>query len=232
MKKFIHYFFKFIIIVVFCWSIFFVAKILTDTYINLQTSNQDVTIIKKNTKEIIIPYIYTYNSNTKFYDYVKDWEELKTIEQVQQRIEKQYWENMKKKDKLYDTFYVQSKWKRYEVNLSELWKYDFKSLLDTFSTAPYYDKELKTLYIFSHSSWKIINPWKDYYDFKIWEKIDFIDYDGNVSDEYVVESVDIVSKNEFNNKIFLSISDRIVLVTCYPLNSTAKRLYVVLKKVN
>lgn len=60
--------------------------------------------------------------------------------------------------------------------------------------------------------------------------MEFLDYDTQAVDTYSVESVNIVSKDEFNDSVFLSIQDRIVLVTCYPLNSTAKRLYVVLKK--
>lgn len=66
---------------------------------------------------------------------------------------------------------------------------------------------------------------------KVWDEFDFLDYDWNITDEYFVENRDIVPKNQFYDDIFLNtIKNRVVLVTCYPLNSTAKRLYLTLKK--
>lgn len=65
---------------------------------------------------------------------------------------------MKKQDTLYDTFLIKNTMKRYDVNLKELGKYDFRAMLESFSTAPYYDVTKKALYIFSHSSGKNFNP--------------------------------------------------------------------------
>lgn len=231
-KKIILFILKFFIILIFWWSIFLFFKLITDSYINIDLSNKNITIIKKHTKEIIIPYIYTYSDNKKIIDYEKwdDWQ-LHTIEKLEKRIEKKYWDNMKKHDLLYDMFYNKRTKKSYEVNLSDLWKYNFVELLDTFSSAPFYDKKNNTLYIFAHSSWKIINIWREYFDMEVWDEFDFLDYDWNISDEYFIENKDIVTKREFYDKIFMnSIKNRIVLVTCYPLNSTAKRLYLTLKK--
>lgn len=232
MKKILLFSLKLIIIWIFCWSIFLLIKLLTDSYINLDVSNKNITVIKKNSKEIIIPYIYTYSDNKKIIDYEKwtDWK-IHTIEKLEKRIEKKYWNNMKKNNLLYDMFFDKQTKKWYEINLNNLWKFNFVDLLETFSSAPYYDKKNNTLYVFSHSSWKIINIWKDYFDMKVWDEFDFLDYDWNITDEYFVENRDIVPKNQFYDDIFLNtIKNRVVLVTCYPLNSTAKRLYLTLKK--
>lgn len=193
-------------------------------------ANQDLVILKKTENKVIIPYVYNFSDSKRFYDYKKVGNKTEVVELSSKKIQKEYDWNMKKQDTLYDTFLVKNTMKRYDVNLKELGKYDFRTMLESFSTAPYYDAQKRTLYIFSHSSGKNFNPWKDYYGMKNGDTLEFLDYDTQAVDTYVVESVNIVSKDEFNNSVFLSIQDRIVLVTCYPLNSTAKRLYVVLKK--
>lgn len=214
------------------WASFFMgARYISDMiFWGRIEANQDLVILKKTENKVIIPYIYNFSDSKRFYDYKKVGNKTEVVELASKQIQKEYDGNMKKQDTLYDTFLVKNTMKRYDVNLKELGKYDFRTMLESFSTAPYYDTLKKSLYIFSHSSGKNFNPWKDYYSIKNWDSLEFLDYDTQAVDTYSVESVNIVSKDEFNDSVFLSIQDRIVLVTCYPLNSTAKRLYVVLKK--
>lgn len=233
MKNFVKKLVSLILFLIYSAAFLLAGKYIWDVYFagNME-AEQDLMVLKKIQYKIIIPYTYSYTNSKRFIDYVKDEKtnKMKVVQLAEKRIDKEYDSNMKKQDKLYDTFLVNKTWRRYDVNLKEMWRYNFEALVESFSTAPYYDTKNKSLYVFSHSSGKWFNPWADYFDIKEWDSLEFLDYDTQILDTYEVESRNIVSKWEFFDSIFTTIEDRIVLVTCYPLNSTAKRLYVVLKK--
>ena len=228
LKKILSY-----IILAIGWACFFWASsYYSDIYLwGRVKSEQDLVVLKKTEHKIIIPYVYSFSDDNKFIDYVRENNTTKVVKVLRKQLNKEYDSNLKKKDKLYDTFTILKTGLRYDVNLSQLWKYNFVDLVEQFSTAPYYDTKNKTLYVFSHSSWKILNPWADYFNVKQWDRLEFLDFDSQALDTYEVETRDIVPEKEFYDSIFTNIKDRIVLVTCYPLNSNQKRLYITLKKV-
>lgn len=233
MKKILLSIFDFALMCIYWVAIFLIFKYFWDVYLwGRLEAEQDLMVLKKTEYTIIIPYTYNYTDSKKFIDYTRDEKNniTKTQNLAEKKFEKKYDQNLKKQDKLYDTFLIVKSNERYDVNLSKLWKYDFLSMLETFSTAPYYDTKNETLYVYSHSSWKILNPWASYFNIKEWDTLEFLDYDSQTLDTYEVESRNIVGEKEYNNSIFMTIKDRIVLVTCYPLNSNEKRLYLVLKK--
>jgi len=214
-------------------SMIIVWVYLWNSYINIDTiKDNDLLVINKIEEKIVIPYTYTYNVNNKLIDYEKDSNWTIIIkDSLQKNIEKQYTNTFDKKDKLYDMFYFVKNKKPYDINLKEMGKYNFLDLLDIFSTAPYYDTKLNTLYIFSHSSWKLFNPWKDFIEhMNEGDELDFIDNDSWKIDTYIINKREIVHKDKFNNNIFLTVKNQIVLITCYPLNSTQKRLLLYLDK--
>lgn len=228
LKKILSY-----IILAIGWACFFWASsYYSDIYLwGRVKSEQDLVVLKKTEHKIIIPYVYSFSDDNKFIDYVRENNTTKVVKVLRKQLNKEYDSNLKKKDKLYDTFTILKTGLRYDVNLSQLWKYNFVDLVEQFSTAPYYDTKNKTLYVFSHSSWKILNPWADYFNVEQWDRLEFLDFDSQALDTYEVETRDILPEKEFYDSIFTNIKDRIVLVTCYPLNSNQKRLYITLKKV-
>jgi hypothetical protein len=79
-------------------------------------------VLKKTEYTIIIPYTYNYTDSKKFIDYTRDEKNniTKTQNLAEKKFEKKYDQNLKKQDKLYDTFLIVKSNERYDVNLSKL----------------------------------------------------------------------------------------------------------------
>jgi len=233
-KKIFQPFFVFLFIASWIYWWFLLWKELVIRYLNLTNFSDPIVVV--NNKEIkekiqyVILWKYVYLTDKEIYDYKKEWKKIIIKKIKNLTIKRTYTSTWNKIDKLYDFFVYSGS--TIDIRIDKMNQYNFEDFLEQFNIAPYYDKKNNTLYIFAHSSWKLYNIWLIFYKMKVWQILTFYDIKSWISDKYKIIDKKIVPKKEFYDNIFLNEKNKIIFATCYPFNSTKKRLYLILEKVN
>lgn len=254
-KDFFHFLFWVIIVssIVFSW--FIIWREIVIKHFNLTKFSTAPIVVLNREKEIKVYEIvdkYIYLTNKKFYVYkrvlvwswdqnsttwnnIKQTKKYKIVKKIVNKLEltrdyTQQNNKIKYLKTLYD--YMSYNWNVIDLRTDLMNQIDLLNLLNEYNVWPYFDKKNNTLYIFAHSSWKLYNLWKIFFKMKKWDKIIFFDNQWQLYDTYKIVERKIVKAKDFENKYFLTFKNKIVLVTCYPFNSTSHRLFLVLKKIN
>lgn len=82
--------------------------------------------------------------------------------------------------------------------------------------------------ILAHSSWKILNLWKYFVNYKKWDTIQMYDIYGNKHKYKVIKRLIMDKKDYIKNFVFYK--DKIYMITCYPLWNNTKRFILILEK--